>query len=73
MPMRNVRCPRYGDCLNKAIYQGLDGFICDKCPHRFEEDTIDPAELDGARLLLWAILIPARYIEAAIRIRRLGV
>ena len=61
--MRNIRCPAYSGCLNAAIELALSDFECDACQHRRETDAIDPAELDGAALMLIAIFFPATYAE----------
>lgn len=55
--MRNIRCPHYSGCLDAALELNY-GFECSGCLHVDEEGPIDPAELEGAALLLLAIFDP---------------
>lgn len=59
--MRNIRCPQYVECLDAAIDLGMDGFECDGCRHARAVGPVDPCEIEGAIMLLWAIFRPALY------------
>lgn len=59
--MRNLMCPYYSDCLDAALSLGLEGFECAGCVHVREVGPIDPAELEGCTLLVWAVLKPEFY------------
>lgn len=54
-------CPLYDKCLNAAIDLGMDGFECDGCQHAGEAGPVDPTEIEGSIMLLWAIFRPALY------------
>jgi len=61
--MRNIRCPAYSGCLDTAISLNLPDWECAGCRQVLDEGPIDPAELDGAVLMLIAIFFPATYAE----------
>jgi len=62
--MRNVRCPQYCQCLGAVISLGLDGVDCDGCQHARGAGPVDPTEIEGSIMLLWAIFRPALYRAA---------
>ena len=54
--MRNYRCPSYGECLNRTIATGLDGFECDGCGRRHATDDISMLEVARAMALIALVL-----------------
>jgi len=61
--MRNIRCPYYSGCLDAAIDMDLAGWQCEGCRHVRQVGPIDPAEIEGAALLLIAIFEPETYTQ----------
>lgn len=58
---RNVLCPYYRKCLDKAIHDNLP-WDCSECIHRNERaDDIGEIDLMRYQLLLWAIFKPDLY------------
>ena len=53
---RNVRCPKYGGCLDAALSLGMTGFDCEGCRDRFKEDEIDAEQIERSARLVAAIL-----------------
>ena len=53
---RNVRCPKYGGCLDAALDLGMTGFDCTSCKDRFAEDVLDDEQVERAARLTAIIL-----------------
>lgn len=76
-PTRNVRCKKYGECLDRAVQAGGAGFDCRGCQHERDESPLPIFEVENAILLLWAILKPdlfrkVRKEENRNRLKELG-
>jgi hypothetical protein len=59
--MRNVLCPYYLNCLDRAVQQNSAGWDCSSCRHRNDRANIGEIELERYQLLLWAIFKPDLY------------
>lgn len=59
--LRNIRCPSYSECLDKAVARNLSGWDCDGCHHSDDEDLIDPLEIEGLAWLLLAVFDEELY------------
>ncbi len=61
---RNVRCHRYGSCLERAIAKREAGLSCQGCRFQRSEAAIQEYELEGCWLLLWRLFRPELYRKA---------
>lgn len=53
--MRNVLCPDYTKCLDKAVKQKLKGWTCDGCEKRFVHGHLEATDFTPEHLFLWAL------------------
>ena len=53
---RNIRCPKYSQCLNAALELGMTGWTCEGCRDRFAEDVLDDEQVERAARLVSVIL-----------------
>ncbi len=59
---RNIFCPNYSHCLDKAAKQNAPSWECDRCEHRNARDgIINETEFTEFFLLLWAVFRPELY------------
>ena len=66
--MRNVFCPRYGECLGKAARANAPGFECRGCRHAGDREVqLDESDLDRCRLLILAACLPEKFIEYTVK------
>jgi len=61
--MRNLSCPFYQECLDKAAKQGLDDFSCSGCVHIREKTQISADDFWRCCLLFAKIYKPKIYRE----------
>lgn len=59
---RNVLCPHYKDCLDRAVAT-ISDFQCDQCNFRQTIENIPFHEMEGCWLLLWRLFRPELYQE----------
>ena len=52
---RNVLCPYYNTCLDKAVAKNLQKWDCLTCEHRNKKEKIDPSEAERCGNLLQRI------------------
>ena len=53
--MRNVLCPDYTRCLDKAVKQKLKGWTCEGCAKRFVQGHIEETDFVKEWLFLYAL------------------
>jgi hypothetical protein len=56
--LRNVRCPHYGECLDRAARANAAGFDCDGCARIREAAEINPHEARSCAVLLAVLFVP---------------
>ena len=61
--VRNVFCPHYKSCLDKAVKQNSPGFDCSGCEHKNDKVDLGEIDIERSQLLLSAIFKPSLYSE----------